>query len=128
MLVLRYLAGVMAWMTIISVNLLFMGITLWCWQSSGKLGGQSWSDSVTTAFEDVQAPNSVDKQVWEYTAYVMTAFTAILFVVTLLMISRVKIAVACIKVSSRPVELANLLTEVTNTTPELTSLTCFSSG
>lgn len=45
-----------------------------------------------------QAPNSLDKTSWLYIAYGATAVSCLLFLLTCLMASRVKIAVACLKV------------------------------
>lgn len=103
MIVLRYFAGAMVWFTIFAVNALFLGITLWCWAQSGKLGGTGWGDSINGAFSGVQAPNSLDTTSWLYIAYGATAFTCLLLLLTLLMISRVKVAVACLKVASQAV-------------------------
>ena len=44
-------------------------------------------------------PTAGDRKVWAYVAYVMTALTVLLFLFTLVMLRRIKIAVATLKVS-----------------------------
>lgn len=47
-------------------------------------------------------PTAGDRKVWSVIAYVMTALTVLLFLFTLVMLRRIKIAVATLKVCSLP--------------------------
>jgi len=53
--------------------------------------------------DDWQDPTAEDKQTWTYAAYVATAFAVVLLIATLVMIKRIKIAVATIEVASEAI-------------------------
>ena len=43
MVILRYFAGVMAWLVIVLVNVTLLGITLYCFSMAGLLGDSTFS-------------------------------------------------------------------------------------
>ena len=43
MVILRYAAGIMAWLIIILVNLALLGITLYCFAMAGLIGNSAFS-------------------------------------------------------------------------------------
>ncbi len=43
MIILRYAAGLMAWLIIILVNVALLGITLYCFSMAGLLGSSTFS-------------------------------------------------------------------------------------
>lgn len=44
MVILRYLAGAMVWITILSVNFILVAITIYCFSLAGMLGDNAYSD------------------------------------------------------------------------------------
>mmetsp|Transcript_33273 Transcript_33273/g.83821 ORF Transcript_33273/g.83821 Transcript_33273/m.83821 type:complete len:809 (+) Transcript_33273:563-2989(+) len=109
MLVLRYFAGVMAWVAVILVNLIFAAGCFLCFQKSGLLGqAGAVGEFVTDAWEQANLPDELnpvtkDKQVWEVVAWISLVLFLLLLLFTILMIRRIKIAVACLKVASQAI-------------------------
>jgi len=109
MIVLRYFAGCMAWTTIILINIVFIAGTVLCFQKAGLLGqAGAVGEWVTQTIAEQGLPaelNPADsnQKAWEITAWVALAITILLMLFTILMIKRIKIAVACLKVASQAV-------------------------
>ncbi|KAK9818176.1 hypothetical protein WJX72_008291 [[Myrmecia] bisecta] len=106
MLVLRYFAGCVAWGTIVAVNVLFLGCTFLAYVKGGLLL-HDWGAVGHVLAANIPKNIDVtekDRQVWLIVAYVMSAITALLILVTLLMIRRIMVAVACIKVASQAIK------------------------
>jgi len=104
MIILRYFAGLMAWATIFLVNAVLIGIMFWAYGQSGLIADGAFGSTVADAFDKYAGdPSSDSQQTWKYIAYAMTAVAGFVLLLTLLMIRRVKIAVACIKVASSAV-------------------------
>ncbi|GBF99304.1 choline transporter-like [Raphidocelis subcapitata] len=106
MLVLRYFAGVMAWATIAIVNAGLVACTLYAYHLAGKLSNAgSWGAAVEAQFQGYagQDPSLVSRQNWAYIAYGLTGLTGAVALFTLVMMRRVAVAVACIKVASQAV-------------------------
>mmetsp|Transcript_16614 Transcript_16614/g.35931 ORF Transcript_16614/g.35931 Transcript_16614/m.35931 type:complete len:775 (-) Transcript_16614:968-3292(-) len=99
MIILRYLAGFMAWITILLVNVACLGITLFSFSMAGMLGSNEFTNKINTVVEI----ESIEEEQWKWIGVGAAIVTGIVFLVTLLMLSRVKVAVACIKVASQAV-------------------------
>jgi choline transporter-like protein 2/4/5 len=92
----RYFAGVMAWMTIFSINAILWLVTLFCAMRGGLIG----SDSVGVE-SDVDDSAKDNQDVFVGLTYGLLVICAIVFVFTLLMIRRILIAVAVLKVAAQ---------------------------
>ncbi|KAI8472764.1 MAG: plasma-membrane choline transporter-domain-containing protein [Monoraphidium minutum] len=106
MLVLRFFAGIMAWATIAVVNAALAGCALYAWYLSGKLSASGeWGATVASQFAGFagQDPSLVSRENWAYIAYAATAIAGVVLLFTLVMLRRVAVAVACIKVASQAV-------------------------
>uniref|UniRef100_A0A7S0RW54 Choline transporter-like protein n=1 Tax=Chlamydomonas leiostraca TaxID=1034604 RepID=A0A7S0RW54_9CHLO len=102
MLILRYFAGVMAWLTIILVNVALIGFTLYCFVMAGLLGSDEFRGQVASALPNVD-PTEVERNQWKWIGIAAAVVAGIIFLITLLMISRIRVAIACIKVASQAV-------------------------
>ena len=70
----------------------------------GLLSSAAWASGVSEAFSKYAGDPTTDSQTtWKYVAYAMTAVAGLVFLLTLLMLRRVRIAVACLKVASQAV-------------------------
>jgi choline transporter-like protein 2/4/5 len=101
MVFLRYMAGCMAWCTVLIVNLMFIAATLLCASKAGLVG-----DDETSGLDEGDVETSTsnnDSSYFEAATYVLAVFTAVLLLFTLIMIPRIRIAVACMKVASQAV-------------------------
>eukprot|EP00854_Cymbomonas_tetramitiformis_P022377 gene22377-26998_t len=105
MVVLRYFAGCMAWTVVILVNLLFITITCLLALKAGLIGDDAVGSTLDSSgyTEGYTDPASEDREYFEYACYFSAALTCVLFLITLIMIKRIRIAVACIKVASQAV-------------------------
>lgn len=147
LIILRYMAGVMAWLTILLVNLALIGFTLYCFVLAGKLGSagfrevggleslalvishshpqcmatstlchpchlSTWHRHARTPVQCPQKiadalpnvdPTDVERDTWLWIGIASAIVAGIVLLLTLLMISRVRVAVACIKVASQAV-------------------------
>lgn len=91
------------WTTVIVVNLLFIGVTLF----SAVKGGLIANDGVGANFAGFSASslslttvNENQQKNFKVLTYIFAACTGVLLLLTLLMASRLKIAIACLKVAS----------------------------
>lgn len=101
--ILRYFAGFMAWATIILVNVILVGITIYCFSMAGMLGNSAFAQGIATELSGYGDPTVVQRSTWKWIAIAAACVAGLVFLVTLLMISRIKVAVACIKVASQAV-------------------------
>lgn len=115
----------MAWATVFLVNAAFIGCTIFAFARSGRLGESGEVGAVRpfeltinqlTLFQALASqipededPTEKDRQIWFYFSIVAAILTALLLLLTLLMIKRIRVAVAIIKVS----ELKGLFKRVT---------------
>eukprot|EP00879_Flechtneria_rotunda_P020927 GHRR01022035.1.p1 GENE.GHRR01022035.1~~GHRR01022035.1.p1 ORF type:complete len:473 (+),score=147.31 GHRR01022035.1:32-1420(+) len=104
MVILRYLAGAMAWLTIAFVNAALLGCTLYAYNMAGMLAlaGQ-WGSQIAAQLPVYEDPTGMSRENWSYIAYALTGVSALVLLFTLVMIRRVAVAVACIKVASQAV-------------------------
>jgi len=120
---LRYFAGCMAWVTVLAVNLICIILTVYCAMKGGLIGADSVGttfesstlgtnitinttgipESVTVGGVDVDLGASEDADVFKTITYIGAAVTALVFLFTLLMIRRIMVAVACLKVASEAI-------------------------
>ena len=110
---LRYFAGCMAWVTVISFNVILIALTLYCALKGGLIGadevGISNSGSSTNATlvgnttSWSVGEDSENAETFEYVTYLMAAITGIALLFTLLMIRRLMIAIAVLKVASQAI-------------------------
>ena len=110
---LRYFAGCMAWVTVISFNVILIALTLYCALKGGLIGadevGVSYGGSSTNATLTGNTTSwsvgedSENAETFEYVTYLMAAITGIALLFTLLMIRRLMIAIAVLKVASQSI-------------------------
>ncbi len=98
LMILRFFAGVITWLILILVNVSLLGVTLYCFVLSGWLGNSAWASSLYKATSSYGNPQAIQQSVWQGLAITAAVVCGIVFIITLLMISRIKIAIACIKV------------------------------
>ena len=115
MIFLRYFAGIMAWVTVVGFNVIMILCTLYCAAKGGVIdyGDAVGADATTTSTNStltgttgsigVDLGASEDAELFEGAFYVMAAFTGVAFLFTLLMIRRLMIAIACLKVASQAI-------------------------
>lgn len=103
MLILRYFAGFMVWCTVLLVNLALLAITLYCFSLAGLLGSSTWAESLKAELGSFGNPTAVDENTWMWIAITAAVVAGLVLILTLLMFSRIRIAVACIKVASQAV-------------------------
>eukprot|EP00227_Mantoniella_beaufortii_P011672 CAMPEP_0197577324 /NCGR_PEP_ID=MMETSP1326-20131121/1998_1 /TAXON_ID=1155430 /ORGANISM="Genus nov. species nov., Strain RCC2288" /LENGTH=699 /DNA_ID=CAMNT_0043140379 /DNA_START=89 /DNA_END=2188 /DNA_ORIENTATION=+ len=111
---LRYFSGCMAWVTVLMTNLILIALTVYCGMKAGLIGDDTVGVSYITASTNttlsgasaslgVDTGASEDAAVFEIATYIMAALTVLAFLFTLLMIRRIMIAVACLKVASQAI-------------------------
>mmetsp|Transcript_33745 Transcript_33745/g.95482 ORF Transcript_33745/g.95482 Transcript_33745/m.95482 type:complete len:789 (-) Transcript_33745:181-2547(-) len=108
MTVLRYFAGIMAWFAVVLLNLMFAVVCVLCFQRAGLLGqagavGEYTSEAMEKSLPEGFQPVEKDKDVWRVVAWISLAVFVLILLFTLIMIRRIKIAVACLKVASQAV-------------------------
>ncbi|DBA72774.1 hypothetical protein WJX79_010106 [Trebouxia sp. C0005] len=106
MVLLRFAAGLMAWAAVLSVNIFCAACTMLAFLKSGIFGTSHFyalGSSVAAELTAAESTDASDRKAWLIVAYIMAACTAILILLTLLMLRRVKVAIACIKVASQAV-------------------------
>ncbi|CAL6426676.1 unnamed protein product [Bathycoccus prasinos] len=105
--ILRYFTSLFCWGTVIVVNLGSIAVTCYLALYSGLIGDDQISGIVdSTGLDSTELnasswvdPASENEEVLKACTYVMAVFTVIFFIFTLLMVRRLKVAIACIKVS-----------------------------
>lgn len=117
MIFLRYFSGCMAWVTVVGVNLLLIILTLYCALKAGLLDiGAVDAVGVTTTTTStnstltgtsgaigVDLNASDDAELFEIATYVMAVVAGVALLFTLLMIRRLMIAIACLKVATQAI-------------------------
>lgn len=104
MVFLRYFAGVMAWVTVISVNLILIAVTAYCGMKAGLIELSGIAEAVDENGASVDLTNSEENvAVFEYATYFMCAMAGLALLFTLLMIRRLMIAIAVLKVASQSI-------------------------
>ncbi|PNH05032.1 Choline transporter-like protein 2, partial [Tetrabaena socialis] len=101
--VLRYLGGVMVWLAILFVNLSCIGACLFAWVKAGYIGNSGIGQDIVDALPGDINPSSDEQRTWFWVAVTFSIVAALVLLITLLCITRIKIAVACVKVASQAV-------------------------
>mmetsp|Transcript_25196 Transcript_25196/g.47612 ORF Transcript_25196/g.47612 Transcript_25196/m.47612 type:complete len:723 (+) Transcript_25196:109-2277(+) len=102
--VLRYFSGFMAWFTLLAVNLLFIAVTLLCASRAGLIGDNAVGSTLDTYdTSGVTDPSQEDKMYFEIATYVFATITGLVLLLSILMIPRIAVAVACLKVASQAI-------------------------
>jgi choline transporter-like protein 2/4/5 len=108
--VLRYFTGVFAYLIILMTNVGAIGVTLYLYIKAGVIGSDEITayagDSAAATAENYVDPSEDNQEVLLYCAYASTVFAALLLVFTLIMLKRVAIAVAVIKVATQAITAA----------------------
>ena len=104
MVFLRYFAGVMAWVTVIGVNLILIAVTAYCGMKAGLIELAGVSDAVDASGASVDLTGAEENAAaFEYITYLMCGVAGLALLFTLLMIRRLMIAIACLKVASQAI-------------------------
>lgn len=104
MVFLRYFAGVMAWVTVVSVNVILIAVTAYFAMKAGLIELSAVTESVDGTGVAVDLTNDEEnKDIFTYATYVMCAVAGVALLFTLLMIRRLMIAIAVLKVASQAI-------------------------
>ena len=101
LLVIRLCAGFLVWLVILLVNAAFIAITLYCFAKAGLLGYTVTSGGIDLTGTAGIYPSSCDKVIWEACGGVMAGLSGLLLLFTLLMLRRIRIAIATVKVAAQ---------------------------
>lgn len=75
------------------------GCTVYAYNAAGMLATSgAWGAAIAEQLPPSLDPTIGTRETWAYIAYGLTAFTGLIFLFTLIMLRRVAVAVACIKV------------------------------
>lgn len=107
--VLRYFSGVFAWLTVLLVNLATTGLALFCLLKAGIIGEDELSVFPYDIPDSITNPDEANQEVLTYVAYVACALAGLLLLATLVLIPRIKIAIAVVKVASQAIGTMPLL-------------------
>ena len=104
---LRYFTSVFAYTTLFSVNALAVVVTIYLYLKAGVIGSDQVnayvskvSDSASASITNYADPAESGQDTLKIFAYISTALTCVIFLFTLLMLRRVKVAVGVIKVAT----------------------------
>jgi choline transporter-like protein 2/4/5 len=104
MVFLRYFAGVMAWVTVVSVNVILIAVTAYFAMKAGLIELSAVTESVDGTGVAVDLTNDEEnKDIFTYATYVMCAVAGVALLFTLLMTRRLMIAIAVLKVASQAI-------------------------
>ena len=116
---LRYFAGCMAWVTVISFNVILIALTLYCSLKAGLIGtdevgiSNSGTSSNATLIGNTTSwsigEDTENAETFKYVTYLMAAITGLALLFTLLMIRRLMIAIAVLKVASQAIAAMPLI-------------------
>ncbi|KAG2493603.1 hypothetical protein HYH03_008120 [Edaphochlamys debaryana] len=101
--VLRFMGGVMVWFAIVFINLAMIAACLFTWVKAGYIGDGAVEAAALDALPFDISPAKEEEKTWFWIAIVASIGAGIVLLITLLCITRIKIAVACIKVASQAV-------------------------
>lgn len=91
--IIRYMVGVFVWSIVIGVNLVFIAFTLFSALKANKIQS-AWATNAISGLNVNQSYLS-----WEIIMWVSVGITALLLLITLVLIPRIRIAVAVLKVA-----------------------------
>ncbi|KAK9854784.1 hypothetical protein WJX84_012273 [Apatococcus fuscideae] len=100
MIVLRLCAGFIVWFTILAANFLLLAVALYCYSKGGLITASGAVGKVLADLPIQEDPSADDRHYWKLAAYIVTGFFVIIFLLTAVLIRRIRIAIACIKASS----------------------------
>ncbi|KXZ44390.1 hypothetical protein GPECTOR_68g361 [Gonium pectorale] len=103
LLVLRYLGGFMVWFAILFINLACIGAALFTWVKAGYIGDSGFGQDVLDALPVDINPAQSQQKTWFWIAVGTSITAGLVLLITLLCISRIRIAIACVKVASQAV-------------------------
>ena len=108
--VLRYFTGLFAYLIILMTNVGAIGITLYLYMKAGIIGGDEISayagDSAADSATNYVDPSEENQEVLGYCAHFSAVLAVLLLIFTLIMLKRVAIAVAVIKVATQAITAA----------------------
>ena len=103
MLLIRWKAGVMIWTTIIVVTLACIIVSLLCAVKAGIITEAHVDELGIDSASNIAYPADGEKEIFRYITYASGGLTIILIVFTLLMVRRVNVCIACMKVAAKAV-------------------------
>ncbi|GFR50844.1 hypothetical protein Agub_g13116 [Astrephomene gubernaculifera] len=103
LLILRYLGGLMAWLAILFVNLACIFVCLFTWVKAGYISNSAVGQEILDALPVDINPAESERKTWLYIAIGTSVVAGLVLLITLLCITRIRIAIACIKVASQAV-------------------------
>ncbi|KAK9846864.1 hypothetical protein WJX84_008702 [Apatococcus fuscideae] len=103
MLVLRLCAGFIVWFTVLAANFLLLAVALYCYSKAGLITASGAVGKVLSDLPIQEDPSADDRHYWKIAAFCVTGFFVIIFLLTCVLIRRIRIAIACIKVAAQAV-------------------------
>ena len=100
---LRFGASLMTYLTIFTVNSALVAATLYCYMKAGIIKSDDVGISIKDYMPEGFDTNEEDDNTWHILAYTFSVVTFAILLVTLLVIPRLKVAVALIKVASQAI-------------------------
>ncbi len=91
----------MVWVAILFVNLAAVAVCLYAWVKAGYIGSSAVGQDMLDALPMEINPAASEERTWFWIAVGTSVAAGITLLVTLLCITRIKVAVACIKVGGR---------------------------
>ncbi|GLC34986.1 hypothetical protein PLESTB_001185800 [Pleodorina starrii] len=103
LIILRYLGGIMVWLGILFINLCCIGACLFTWVKAGYIGNSGVGEDILDKLPVEINPAQSEQKTWFWIAIGASVVAGLVLLITLLCISRIKIAIACVKVASQAV-------------------------
>lgn len=103
LLIVRFFVGVITWITVVLLNVLALGVTIFLYIKAGWIGHDAVSAVVGDQAADVLGASSSEQKHLKAVAVIMTIIFIIIIITTLVLIKRIIVAVAVIKVSAKAI-------------------------
>eukprot|EP00854_Cymbomonas_tetramitiformis_P003473 gene3473-4362_t len=103
---LRRFSGMLLYGTVLFINCISIGGTIFCYVKAGFLGHLALGSHVDIYDPSAKNPSGSDEKVFEYAAYVMTAVSAVILVCSILMLRKtVAVTVGCLEAAANALVL-----------------------
>lgn len=101
--IVRYFVGVMTWITVVLLNVLAFGVTIFFYIKAGWIGHDAVSAVVGEQAANVLNASTTEQKHLKAVAIIMTVIFLVIVITTLVLIKRIIIAIAVIKVSAKAI-------------------------
>ncbi len=102
---LRYAAPLMVWLTVVMMLLLCLGLTLFSYSKAGVIGQNDFASIVGSgaAVSEYASASEESTKAWTYVSYIMTLIFVIVLIVIIVMRKKINIAIGIIQEASKAV-------------------------